>query len=39
MADYDLKNKESYVFYKTKVFPDILDVHKIAANATLIKIR
>lgn len=33
MADYDLKTKKLHVVYKTKYFPNILDVHKIAANA------
>ena len=32
MADYDLKSKKLNVVYKTKVFPDVLDVHRIAAN-------
>ena len=32
MADYDLKTKNLHVVYKTKLFPDILDVHRIAAN-------
>ena len=32
MADYDLKTKKLHVVYKTKVFPDVLDVHRIAAN-------
>ena len=32
MADYDLKTKKLTVVYKTKVFPDVLAVHRIAAN-------
>lgn len=32
MADYDLKTKKLHVTYKTKVFTDVLDVHRIAAN-------
>tara|TARA_B100001564_G_C20601543_1_gene652960 strand:+ start:930 stop:1292 length:363 start_codon:yes stop_codon:yes gene_type:complete len=32
MADYVLKTKKLHVVYKTKVFPDVLDVHRIAAN-------
>ena len=32
MADYDLKTKKLHVVYKTKQFPDVLDVHRIAAN-------
>ena len=32
MADYDLKTNKLNVVYKTKVFPDVLDVHGIAAN-------
>ncbi len=32
MADYDLKTKNLHVVYKTKFFPEILDVHRIAAN-------
>ena len=32
MADYDLKTNKLTVVYKTKVFPDVLDVHRIAAN-------
>ena len=31
-ADYDLKTKKLHVVYKTKVFTDVLDVHRIAAN-------
>ena len=32
MADYDLKTQKLHVVYKTKQFPDVLDVHRIAAN-------
>ena len=32
MADYELKTKNLHVVYKTKLFPDVLDVHRIAAN-------
>ena len=32
MADFDLKTMKLHVVYKTKVFPDVLAVHKIAAN-------
>ena len=32
MADYDLKTKKLHVVYKTKVFPEELDIHRIAAN-------
>ena len=32
MADYDLKTQKLHVVYKTKQFPDILDVHRIAAD-------
>ena len=32
MADYDLKTQKLHVVYKTKLFPDVLDVHRIAAN-------
>ena len=32
IADYDLETHQLYVVYKTKHFPDILDVHRIAAN-------
>lgn len=32
MADYDLKLQKLHVVYKTKLFPDVLDVHLIAAN-------
>ena len=31
-ADFDLESKMLHVVYKTKVFPNVLDVHKIAAN-------
>ena len=31
-ADYDLESKKLHAVYKTKVFPNVLDVHKIAAN-------
>lgn len=30
MADYDLHNKKLTVVYKTKHYPDILDLHRIA---------
>ncbi|MAO46099.1 MAG: ATPase [Crocinitomicaceae bacterium] len=33
IADYDLKTKKLHVVYKTKQFPNELDVHKIAAAA------
>ena len=33
MADYDLNKKKLHIVYKTNVFTDILDVHRIAANA------
>jgi hypothetical protein len=32
MADYDLKEQKLHVVYKTKLFPDVLEVHRIAAN-------
>ena len=32
MADYDLKTKNLHVVYKTKRFPNVIDVHRIAAN-------
>lgn len=32
MADYDLNKKNLHVVYKTNVFTDILDVHRIAAK-------
>ena len=32
MADYNLKTQKLHVVYKTKQFPDVLDVHRIAAN-------
>lgn len=32
MADYDLNTKKLHVVYKTKVFPDVFAVHRIAAN-------
>lgn len=32
MADYDLKTKKLHVVYKTRFFPDELDIHRIAAN-------
>ena len=31
-ADFDLASKMLHVVYKTKVFPNVLDVHRIAAN-------
>tara|TARA_B110000444_G_scaffold257221_1_gene295208 strand:+ start:380 stop:751 length:372 start_codon:yes stop_codon:yes gene_type:complete len=31
-ADYDLKTHMLHVVYKTKLFPDTIDVHRIAAN-------
>lgn len=32
IADYDLEAQELHVVYKTKQFPDTLDIHRIAAN-------
>ncbi len=32
MADYDLKTQKLHVVYKTKQFPDVLDVHRIATD-------
>ena len=32
IADYDLETHQLHVVYKTKHFPDILDVHRLAAN-------
>jgi mercuric ion binding protein len=31
-ADYDLETQLLHVVYKTKQFPDTLDIHRIAAN-------
>ena len=32
VADYDLESYTLHVVYKTKHFPDILDVHRLAVN-------
>ena len=32
IADYDLESHKLHVVYKTKHFPDILDVHRLAVN-------